>query len=170
EWRFGGIAFTEKGVALLTESDRASRQVRTWIREPGAEPRKLWDRRQDAAYDNPGNPMARRDGGDGGRGGGRGGGGPIRQTGDYIYLTGPGSSPEGDRPFLERLNLKTLQTERLFRSASNAYETVVAPLDDNMNRFLTRYESPTEPPNYYTRNRDTTSKHSVTTFTDPQPQ
>ena len=171
EWRFGGIAFTEKGVALLTESDRASRHVRTWILEPGAEPRKLWDRRQDAAYDNPGNPMARRDGGDGGRGGGRGGGGgPIMQTGDYIYLTGPGSSPEGDRPFLDRLNLKTLQTERLFRSAPNAYETVVAPLDDNMNRFLTRYESPTEPPNYYARNRDTASKRSVTVFTDPQPQ
>ena len=92
------------------------------------------------------------------------------QTGDYIYLTGPGSSPEGDRPFLDRLNLKTLQTERLFRSAPNAYETVVAPLDDNMNRFLTRYESPTEPPNYYARNRDTASKRSVTVFTDPQPQ
>ena len=84
EWRFGGISFTEKGVALLSESDRASRHTRTWILEPGAEPRKLWDRKQDAAYDNPGNPMTRRDGGDGGRGGGGrgggGGGGPIMQN------------------------------------------------------------------------------------------
>ncbi len=90
--------------------------------------------------------MARHDTGDSGRGGGgRGGNGgaPIMQTGDFIYLTGPGSSPEGDRPFLDRLNLKTLATDRVFRSASGTYETVVAPLDDNMNRFLTRYESPT---------------------------
>src|SRR5262249_21159847 len=61
EWRFTGISFTDKGVALLTESDRATRHVRTWILESGAEPRKLWDRRQDAAYENPGTPMTRRD-------------------------------------------------------------------------------------------------------------
>jgi dipeptidyl aminopeptidase/acylaminoacyl peptidase len=92
------------------------------------------------------------------------------QNGDFVYLTGVGSSPEGDRPFLDRLNLKTLQTERLFHSGANVYETVVAPLDDNMTRFLTRYESPTEPPNYYARNRDTTTKRPVTQFIDSQPQ
>ncbi len=172
EWRFGSISFTERGVALLTESDRITRRTRTWLLEPGAEPRKLWDRKQDSAYDNPGTPVVRHDAGDGGRGGGRGNGAgaAIMQTGDFIYLTGPGSSPEGDRPFLDRLNLKTLQTERLFRSAPNAYETVIAPLDDNANRFLTRYESQTEPPNYYTRNRDTSAKRPVTAIKDPQPQ
>jgi dipeptidyl aminopeptidase/acylaminoacyl peptidase len=171
EWRFGSLAYTEKGVGLLTEADRVSRRTRTWILEPGAQPRKLWDRKQDAAYDNPGTPVARRDTGDSGRGG-RGGGGSaaLMQNGDFVYLTGAGSSPEGDRPFLDRLNLKTLQTERVFRSAANAYETVVAPLDDTMTRFLTRYESPTEPPNYYTRNRDTTTKHPLTQFVDSQPQ
>ena len=35
EWRFGGISFTEKGVALLSESDRATRHTRTWILEAG---------------------------------------------------------------------------------------------------------------------------------------
>jgi dipeptidyl aminopeptidase/acylaminoacyl peptidase len=174
QWRFSSVSFTEKGIGLVSESDRTSRHTRTWILEAGAEPRKLWDRRQDAAYDNPGTPMARRDSGDSGRGGGGGRGGgddgtAIMQNGDYLYLTGPGSSPEGDRPFLDRLNVKTLQTERLFHSAPNAYETVVAPLDDSMNRFLTRYESPTEPPNYYARNRDTTAKRPVTQFSDPQP-
>jgi dipeptidyl aminopeptidase/acylaminoacyl peptidase len=172
EFRFSDIAFTEKGVALLTESDRVTRHTRTWILEQGAEPRKLWDRKADAAYNNPGTPIARRDGGDTGRGGGgRGGNGgaPLMQSGDFIYLTGAGSSPDGDHPFLDRLNLKTLQSERLFKSAGGAYETVVAPLDDNANRFLTRYESPTESPNYYTRNRDTTSKRPLTAFVDSQP-
>ena len=54
EWRFGGISYTDNGVALLTENDRVSRRTRTWILEPGAEPRKVWDRKQDAAYDEPG--------------------------------------------------------------------------------------------------------------------
>src|SRR5436190_1300414 len=74
EWRYGGINYTDTGIALLTENDRASRRTRTWIMEPGAAPRKVWDRKQDAAYDNPGSPIARRDG-SGGRGGGRGGSG-----------------------------------------------------------------------------------------------
>jgi len=34
--------------------------------------------------------------------------GVIIQNGDYIYLAGQGASAEGDRPFLDRLNLKTL--------------------------------------------------------------
>jgi dipeptidyl aminopeptidase/acylaminoacyl peptidase len=170
EWRFSGLAFTEKGVGLLSESDRVSRRTRTWILEPGAQPRKLWDRKTDAAYDNPGTPIARRNAGDGGRGGRGGSASPLMQTGDFVYLTGVGSSPDGDRPFLDRLNLKTLQSERIFHSAANAYETVVAPLDDNATRFLTRYESSTEPPNYYTRNRDTTTKRPITQFLDSQPQ
>jgi dipeptidyl aminopeptidase/acylaminoacyl peptidase len=175
EWRFTNLSFTEKGIALLSESDRATRRTRTWILAPGAEPRKLWDRRQDAAYENPGSPVTRRDTGVAGFGGGGGGGfgggaNVIMQTGDFIYLTGTGSSPEGDRPFIDRLNLKTLATERLFRSDAKAYETVVAPLSDDAKTILTRYETPTDPPNYYIRDLQSNSKSAVTAFKDPQPQ
>jgi len=176
EWRFSNISFTEKGIALLTESDRAIRRTRTWILEPGAEPRKLWDRRQDAAYENPGIAVTRRDSGAGATGGGGnfGGGGvgvgPIVQTDDFIYLTGTGSSPEGDRPFLDRLNLKTLKTDRLFRSDAKAYETVVAPLNNDAKTILTRYETPADPPNYYIRDLQSNSRRAVTEFKDPQPQ
>jgi len=173
EWRFTNVSFTEKGIALLSESDRATRRTRTWILEPGAEPRKLWDRRQDAAYENPGSPVTRRDTGVAGFGGGGGlggGGNVIMQTGDSIYLTGTGSSPEGDRPFIDRLNLKTLATERLFRSDAKTYETVVAPLSDDAKTILTRYETPTDPPNYYVRDLQSNSKTAVTAFKDPQPQ
>ena len=174
EWRFNNISFTEKGVALLSESDRSTRKMRTWIIEAGTAPRKLWDRRQDAAYENPGSPVIRRDSGAGGFGGGGfgggGGGGAIVQAGDFIYLTGAGSSPEGDRPFLDRLNLKTLATERLFRSDAKAYETVIAPLDDEAKTILTRYETPADPPNYYIRDLPGGSPRAVTDFKDPQPQ
>ena len=170
EWRYGGLSYTEKGIGLLSESDRVSRRVRTWILESGAEPRKLWDRKQDAAYENPGTPVTRRDTGGGGFGGFGGGGGEIMQTGDSIYLTGQGSSPEGDRPFIDRLNLKTLATERLFRSDAVAFETVVAPLDDEARMLLTRAETPTEPPNYFVRDLRGNTKRAATAFKDPQPQ
>ncbi len=171
EWRYANVSFTEKGVALLTESDRATRHVRTWV--IASEPRKLWDRRQDAAYENPGTPVIRRDSGAGGFGGGFGGGGgagAIMQSGDYIFLTGQGSSPEGDRPFIDRLNLRTFETTRLFRSDAKAYETVIAPLDDEGKTILTRYETPNDPPNYYVRDLTSSSRKAVTDFKDPQPQ
>jgi hypothetical protein len=91
EWRYGGINYTDAGIALLTENDRATRRTRTWIMEPGAAPRKVWERKQDAAYDDPGSPVTRRDTGAmaGGGGGGRGGpAGSIIQNGDFIYMTG----------------------------------------------------------------------------------
>ena len=167
EWRYGGIAYTDAGVALLTENDRASRRTRTWIVDGSSAPRKVWDRKQDAAYDNPGTPVAR----DGSSGGGRGGGtAPIIQQGDYIYLTGQGASPEGDRPFLDRLNVKTLQTERVFRSSSESLESFVAPLNDEMTRFLTRYETQKDTPNLYTRDAGAVARRAVTQFKDPQPQ
>ena len=166
EWRLAGVSFTEKGIALLSEADRASRRIRTWILDSNAEPRKLWDRSQERAYENPGSPVLRRDSG----GFGGGGGGMILQSGDSIFLIGQGASSDGDRPFLDRLNLKTLATERLFRSDTKSYEFVVAPLTDDGMRILTRYESPTDPPNYFVHNRNDGSTLPVTSFKDPQPQ
>ena len=171
EYRYTGVSFTEKGIALVSESDRATRRVRTWLLEPGAQPRKLWDRRQEDRYADPGTPVARGDngtpaGGGGGRGGNRGA--PILQNGDDIYLSGEGAGPEGDRPFLDRLNLKTLATDRLFRSDATSYETVVAPMTADAKALLTRAESRTDPPNYYTRTAGGDAKRAVTTFKDPQ--
>ena len=175
EWRFGGISYTEKGIALLGESDRATRRTRTWILEAGAAPRKLWERRQQDAYNNPGNPVVRRDGGGAGGGGGRGGfggggGGLILQRGDSIYLTGSGASPDGDRPFIDRLDLKTLKTERLYRCAEKTYEAIIAPLDDDARTLLTEYETATEPPNYFVRDVAAGTKRPITQFKDPAPQ
>src|SRR6185295_16517973 len=169
EWRYAGIEYTDTGIALLNENDRASRRTRTWIIEPGAAPRKVWDRKQDAAYDNPGTPVTRRNAGGGGGRGGGGGASPIIQNGDYIYLSGEGASPEGDRPFVDRLNVKTLQTERIFRSSAESLESFVAPLNDEMTRFLTRYETQKDAPNLYARDVGSTAKRAVTQFKDPQP-
>jgi dipeptidyl aminopeptidase/acylaminoacyl peptidase len=174
EWRYAGISYTDTGIGLLNENDRASRRTRTWLMEPGAAPRKVWDRKQDAAYDDPGNPVIRRDTGTAGRGGGggRGGpaGGPIMQSGDFIFVAGQGASPEGDRPFLDKLNIKTLKTERVFRSSSESLESLIAPLNDAMTKFVTRYETQKDAPNFFVRDAGSDAKRAVTTFKDPQPQ
>lgn len=174
EYRYGGLAYTEQGIGLLGESDRATRRTRTWLLEPGREPRKLWDRRQQDRYADPGTPLTRRSTGGGGGFGGFGGfgadSGPILQAGDAIYLNGLGASPEGDRPFLDRLNLGTLATERLFRSEPGTYESPVVLLSDDGTSLLTRFETPAEPPNYLVRALPAGPRRVLTAFPDPQPQ
>jgi dipeptidyl aminopeptidase/acylaminoacyl peptidase len=169
EYRFGSVSFTEKGVALMSESDRTSHRIRTWILEPGAEPRKLWDRRQEDRYADPGVPVMRGEIGASANTFGRtvADPAPILQIDDSIYMTGEGASPEGDRPFIDQLNLKTLATERIFRSDNVSYETVIAPLTDDATQLLTRAETRTETPNYYTRTA-AGGKKAVTAFKDPQ--
>ena len=94
----------------------------------------------------------------------------IIQKGDYIYLTGSGASKDGDRPFLDRLNLKTLKTDRLFQAADKTYEAIVAPLDDDAKLILTEYETLTDPPNYYVRDLAAGTKRAITQFKNPAPQ
>jgi dipeptidyl aminopeptidase/acylaminoacyl peptidase len=101
----------------------------------------------------------------------------IRQNGDRIFLTGAGSSPEGDRPFLRRMDLKTLKTEEIFRSGTEVYEAFLGMIDDTGTTFLTRRESVTEPPNVRYRQVCAPGTQclavldrKVTDFKDPAPQ
>jgi dipeptidyl aminopeptidase/acylaminoacyl peptidase len=162
--RFAGIAWGEDGVAMLTDYDRSNRWMRTWVMdadEPSAEPRLLWDRSTEDAYGDPGDPEFRTT---------ENGQRMLLQDGDWIYLAGEGASPDGDRPFLDRLSLATFETERVWRSDPDAYESVVAVLDRDGERLLTRRESKTDPPNYFVRDLEAGSRVAVTDFADPAPQ
>jgi dipeptidyl aminopeptidase/acylaminoacyl peptidase len=75
----------------------------------------------------------------------------VRQEGDAIFFTGAGASPEGDRPFLDRFNVVTGKTERLFQSGEDCYEEPLEMLDAAGTMILTRRETPQDPPNYYLR-------------------
>jgi dipeptidyl aminopeptidase/acylaminoacyl peptidase len=159
QYRYTGTAWTDDGTVLLSESDRATRTTRLWRRDANwGEPRQLWDRKQQDAYGNPGTPLVRP------------AKGTVLQTGDWIYLTGAGSSPEGDRPFLDRLHLKTLAKERLWRSDATTFESVVALLADDASKILTRHETKTDAPNYFVRTLPGASKQAITAFKDPHPQ
>jgi len=160
QWRYGGLTFTERGAIMVSESDRASRMRRTWLYETGfnATPRKLWELAQEDRYGDPGTPLMRP------------GTGKAMHVGDSVYLTGAGASAKGDLPFLDRLNLKTMQKERVWQSTDQAYETLVALVDDNANRVLTRRETKQTPPNYMMRDRAAGSMTPITSFKDPHPQ
>src|SRR5262245_40009136 len=60
QYRFGGASWTDTGTILLTENDRDTRTTRTWVlNEQWGDARKLWDRRQQDSYSDPGSPVFR---------------------------------------------------------------------------------------------------------------
>jgi dipeptidyl aminopeptidase/acylaminoacyl peptidase len=75
----------------------------------------------------------------------------LDMEGEEVYMNGLGASTDGDRPFLDRLNLATGKSVRLFRSEKTAFEVFVCLLPGEELAFVTRRESPTEPPNYFRR-------------------
>ena len=159
EFRFGGVEWTDKGTILLTENDRKTRKTRTWLLNADwSAPRQLWDRKQQDAYTHPGTPMLRP------------GKSTVLQIGDVIYLSGHGASAQGDLPFVDKLNLTTLATERVFRSEDGEYEAAVALLDEQGLRLLTRRESKRDPPNYFVRDLRSHVRQPVTDVKDPHPQ
>ena len=168
EQRFSGGAFTDKGLLLVSDYDRDKRWLRSFLLDPDKSetPAKLiWSRNVQDRYSDAGTPITRVVSGQR----------AIMQNGDWIYLAGAGASPEGDRPFLNRFNLQTLKSERLFRSDANSYETLVALLSDDGKQFVTRRESPTEAPNYFVRTstdaaQAASTPRALTQFPDPMPQ
>jgi dipeptidyl aminopeptidase/acylaminoacyl peptidase len=146
EQRFNNLQWMEKGgLVLISDYDPDRHWTRTFVLNTDdhtAAPRLLWDMSADDRYKNPGYPVYRVL---------PTGGWAILQQDEWIYLDGNGSSPEGDRPFLDRLNLRTFKTERLFRSDHSSYEYFVSWLNTAAGTFITRRESPTDPPNFFVR-------------------
>jgi dipeptidyl aminopeptidase/acylaminoacyl peptidase len=173
EHRFTSAQWGERdGLVLISDYDRDQRRRRTFILNadnPAEQPRLVWNRNIRDQYNNPGTPVMRTL---------PGGQTAILQHNDSIYLTGTGATPEGDRPFLDRLNLQTLKAERLFRSDETSYETVVGLLTDDAKQFVTRRERPIEPLNYYVRTLSGAASAAnapqdarpLTRFPDPAPQ
>jgi dipeptidyl aminopeptidase/acylaminoacyl peptidase len=169
EERFAGIQFGAN-FALVDDLHRVTRLLRTFEIDPSkanAEGKLIWSRSQQDRYKDPGRAVERRQVARTFLGGG-GGDSTLLQSGDSIILTGPGASPQGDHPFLDRFNLATGQTKRVFHCPEDKYETVEAVLDDEGSRFITRRESPTEPPNFYLHTRS--SEIALTEFKDSAPQ
>ena len=150
--------------ALVYEFDWPTRRTRAWAVQAsatGTEPALLWDRSTDDWYGNPGDPVMTQDGA----------GKPVvHMDGTSIFLAGPGGSPEGDRPFLDRLDLAAAQLQRLFHSGADSYETVVGMADARASRIVIRRETSQEPPNYHVVTTDNGERTALTSFPNPQPQ
>ena len=160
EHRFDGLEWLETGeTAFLSDYDRNRRWRRTFLLpRDGGDGQLLWSRSIQDRYADPGAPVARSL---------PNGHRAIHASGGRIFLRGPGASPQGDRPFLDRYELATRSAQRLFHCDAESFEETVAVLDDEGRRLLTRHESLASPPNYLIRGE---APAALTDFRDPAPQ
>jgi dipeptidyl aminopeptidase/acylaminoacyl peptidase len=161
--RYQDVAWGDGGLALIDEWWWTDRRVRTWAITPDAPtaaPRLVWDRTWEDRYADPGQPMMRRTP--------RGTWVLHRTPRGTLLLAGDGASEQGDRPFLDELDLATRKAERRWRSEAPAYEYVVDVIDPAADVVLTRRESVTEPPQYYLRTAGGTLR-KLTAFPHPNP-
>jgi len=164
--RFDGITWGSGKLALVTESWWKTRRTKTWIIQPDkptTQPRLLIDRSYEDLYSDPGRPILKQNEF----------GTYVLQTdneGKKIFLSGSGSSPEGDIPFLDAMDLKSGKTKRLWQSKAPYYESISSILDEAGQRLLLRRETNTEPPNYYIHDLKKDAIIQLTHFPHPTPQ
>ncbi len=165
EHRFMRLSFMQDSSnALLTEYDRDRRWIRSWLLDLGADskPARIFvDRSTNDRYGDPGTPLTTLN---------SAGRSVARVSDGAIFLSGSGATPDGDRPFLDRVNLATLEKERLWRNEGEVYESVEDLLAPDGSRLLTTRESPTEPPNYFAVEPFKQSRRPITTFQHPAPE
>lgn len=164
--RFTGITWGKKDFAIVTEMWMRDRKAILSFfdpEKPMATKKVVFDRSMEDRYNNPGtfettwNQYGR----------------SVLlfdSRGRNLYLSGQGASPEGDRPFIDEFDIRTLKTKRLWRSEAPNYENPSTILDINKGLVLTRRESVIDRPNFFIRNLKTGRITQVTYFPDPFPQ
>jgi dipeptidyl aminopeptidase/acylaminoacyl peptidase len=142
EQRFAGFDWSERrGVALLREYDENKHWKRTFLADvdhPATKPHVLWDMSSDERYKDPGQPVYKAL---------PNGQRVVRQDSGAIFLRGRGASVDGDQPFLDRFDLESHTSVRLFRSEKTALESFLTFTDATGRALLTWHQSPTDPPN-----------------------
>lgn len=163
--RYSDIDWGSESVAIVTSRWWLTRNETRHLVDPSrpGTGRVLLSRNYQDRYNNPGSPVYRTN---------ARGRAVMHMTpdGGGIYMSGPGASREGEFPFLDRLDLASGESERLWQAQAPHFESVVALLDDEARRLITSRQSRTEVPNLFVIYRNSGDREPITRFEDPAPQ
>lgn len=77
----------------------------------------------------------------------------LAMDGNKLFLIGEGHTPDGQYPFIDALDIKTLKTNRLYQSAyTDKIEEIFDFTNVKTGEVLVRLQSKNEYPNYFIRN------------------
>lgn len=160
--RFGGISWGNDSFAIAYDSWYDTRNTKTYLlnpSNPNETPKVISDRNSQDIYSDPGNFETKKN---------EFGRYVIATENNNAYLIGDGHTKEGQFPFIDELNLKTLKTKRLYTSKmKDKKEDLMSIEDYKKGDVLVMIQSKNDYPNYYFRNIKSGKLTPITTFKNP---
>ncbi len=163
--RFRNIMWSSGDREFMFTYDRIRQWSRTWVISIHdgtlAENKLLWDRDSGDAYGDPGNLVGHYD---------SRGCFLVDERDGRVLLKGTGSSPKGDHPFLDEMELETAKVRRIYQNSGDVYEDILDTLEPGGREIVTRHETVTSPPNYFFVDTETGERRSLVKSEDPLPE
>ena len=160
--RFSGITWGNDSTAVAYDRWWNTRNTKTYVFNPSDGSNSgtvITDRNYQDTYSNPGNFVTEEN---------EYGRSVLNLVNGNAYLMGDGFSDKGQFPFIDKMNLATQETERIYESEyTDKLENLQEALDIEAGKILVRIEAPTEYPNYYIRNLKNKSLTQITNFENP---
>jgi dipeptidyl aminopeptidase/acylaminoacyl peptidase len=162
--RYSGIIWGDDKTAIANDYWWNTRNTRTYVFDPSAdgsqEPKVLFDRNYQDRYNDPGSFVTEKN--DFGQN-------VLKMSNGNAFLMGSGFTPEGQFPFIDRMDIESGDTQRLYQSKYNdKKETLVDAIDLEEGKILVRIEASAEYPNYFIRDIDNEEDLTrVTSFENP---
>lgn len=160
--RYAGITWGNDTFAIAYDSWYDTRNTKTYLlnpSNPNETPKVISDRNSQDIYSDPGNFETKKN---------QYGRNVIAVENDNVYLIGDGNTKEGQFPFIDEMNLKTLKTKRLYTSnTKDKKEDLMSIEDFKKGEVLVMLQSKNDYPNYYFRNIKSGKLVPITSFQNP---
>lgn len=92
----------------------------------------------------------------------------VDMKGGKAYLIGEGFTKDGQHPFIDEMDVKSLKKKRLYTSnLKNGKEAIIDILNPSKGEILTTQQSSSQYPNYFKKNIKSNKAEAVTNFANP---
>ena len=161
--RFAGIIWGNDKIAIAYDDWYDTRNTKTYLinpSNPSEAPKVISDRNSQDIYANPGNFETIKN---------QYGRKILALENDHAFLLGDGFTKNGQFPFIDEFNIKTLQSKRVYQSTSTDQKEDLLSIEDfKKGDVLVMIQSKNDYPNYYFRNIKNKGKlTAITQFANP---
>ncbi|WP_294244185.1 prolyl oligopeptidase family serine peptidase [uncultured Chryseobacterium sp.] len=158
--RYENISWSNNHYAIVSEGWYDTRNTKSYLIDlDNGQSKIIDDRNYQDVYSDPGNFNTTKN---------QYGRSVVDMKGGKSYLIGAGFTKEGQHPFIDEMDMKTLKKKRLYTSdTKNAKEEIIDILDPAKGEILTTRQSSSLYPNYFRKNIKTGKTEAVTSFANP---
>ncbi|WP_294263253.1 prolyl oligopeptidase family serine peptidase [uncultured Chryseobacterium sp.] len=158
--RYENVSWTNDHYAIVSEGWYDTRNTKAYLVDlNNGESRVIEDRNYQDIYSDPGNFNTIKN---------QYGRLVVDMKGGKSYLIGAGFTKDGQHPFLDEVDMKTLKKKRLYTSnLKNAKEEIIDMLNPSKGEVLTIQQSSSQYPNYFKKNIKSNKEEAVTNFANP---